>query len=101
MSNWISVKVELPEHGQNCSFVTTVDKKVYTGFYLAPQKTDNEMEPGEGYNGCFKVGFVYGKLNLSVINTKLNVDCVCGIGFNVWKQNEHEVSHWMPLAMFP
>lgn len=98
MSNWISVKEKMPKNGQNCSFVTTTDKKVYTGFYLAPQKTKDE---GEGYNGHFIVGFVYDHANFKMLNSKANFGCVWGIGFNVWKQNEYEVTHWMPLAVFP
>jgi hypothetical protein len=94
---WISVKDRLPENAQNCLFVTTTDRKVYSGFYLAPKKTKEESKD---YNGSFTVGFIYDNARFSIRNDKTDFGCVWGIGFNVWKSNEYEVTHWMPLPEF-
>ena len=86
---WIDVRKKQPDDMQNVYFVTTINSEVLVGFFEKPDKHC------EGFLGTFWTGNVYG-----VISKKDGLyHFARGIGFNVWKHNEHEVTRWMPLEM--
>lgn len=85
---WINVRKKQPEHLQNVFFVST-SEEVFAGFFLKPDGKNPSLV------GSFRVGTIYDK---KTTNEKLQAGGgAWGIGFNVWKENSFEVTHWMPL----
>lgn len=86
MSEWISVKDNLPSNHQNVLFTTTEDKKVHSGYFVAaPAKTEES-----NFLGVFRIGY-YSPETLDVLTST----------FNVWAHNQSEVSHWQPFPDAP
>jgi hypothetical protein len=86
MKEWISVKDDLPLNHQNVLFITTEDRKVYPGYFVAPPSGSEESN----FLGVFRIGFYPAK----------TIDLLTST-FNVWAHNQSEVSHWQPLPEAP
>lgn len=84
-TTWLDPRTDPPAERTMYFFRTTSEELVLIGYFLAPI-------PGhacsEGYLGHFIEGIWHDYRPLR------------GIGYNVWAQNEYEVTHYKPL-IFP
>ena len=86
MQDWISVKDRLPTNYQNVLFITTEDKQVYPGYFVAAPARNEESN----FLGVFRIGY-YSKKTLDLLTTT----------YNVWANNQADVSHWQPFPQAP
>ncbi len=86
MSNWISVKDNLPSNHQNVLFVTAEGQQVYPGYFVAPPSKSEESN----FLGVFRIGY-YSPKTLDLLTST----------FNVWAHNQSEVTHWCLLPEAP
>lgn len=73
-TKWIDIRKKIPADGQRCFFVRTDGGEVLVGSFDSPQKIDHD-----GLIGSFRTAD--------------------RIGYNVWRQNRHEVTHWSPVVL--
>lgn len=74
--DWNDIRVVQPEAGKEVLFLTTDDRSTYTGVFFPNKDLSNE-----NFIGWFKIR--------------------SGIGFNIWKSNKQEVTHWAEIAIPP
>lgn len=81
---WFDPRLDPPAERTMYFFHTKSDDLVLIGFFVAPI-------PGyayaDGYLGCFTEGIWQDYRPLR------------GIGYNLWAQNEYEVTHYTPLIL--